>query len=251
MSGLLRICSSLLLTLTFVAASMAQVEETATDQNNTIGLMIVIAALLVAPFGLIMLTSFVKLAVVLSILRNAFGAAQVPPNQVVTGIALILTIFIMAPVFEGMYTEAGQIEDSEAIFSDASVRNVIDASKRAREPLRNFLQRHSHARNQVMFLNLSQRLARRNGTDPAGIDKGDFRVLIPSFVTSQLTEAFQIGFFLFIPFLVIDLVVANILQAMGMFMMSPTLVSLPFKILLFVMVDGWVLVLQNLVLGYL
>ncbi|NNE65473.1 MAG: type III secretion system export apparatus subunit SctR [Pyrinomonadaceae bacterium] len=233
-----------------VAAQGTEESANAAETANPVVLIIVIGALALAPFGLIMLTSFVKIAVVLSILRNALGTGQVPPNQVITGVALILTIFIMAPVVEKMRTEAGDVENTEAIFSETSVKTLFDASARAKEPLRAFLSRYTHEKNQVMFFNLSQRMAKRNGNDPKQIKPEDFRIIIPAFVTSQLTEAFQIGFFLFVPFLVIDMVVANILQAMGMFMLSPTIISLPFKLLLFVMIDGWVLLIQNLVLGY-
>jgi len=197
-----------------------------------------------------MLTSFVKIAVVLSILRNALGTQQVPPNQVITGISLILTIFIMSPVVEKMYAEAGTIENTEAIFSEVSVKTLFEASQRGREPLRQFLIRYSDERHRVMFFNLAQQMAQKNGNDPAAITVEEFRVVIPAFVTSQLTEAFQIGFILFVPFLIIDMVVANILQAMGMFMLSPTIISLPFKLLLFVLINGWELLIKNLVLGY-
>jgi type III secretion protein R len=234
-----------------LAVGLAAQDSTAPAETaNPIVLIIVIGALVLAPFGLIMLPSFVKLAVVLSLLRTALGTGQVPPNQVITGVALILTIFIMAPVVEKMRAEAGTINDTEAIFSETSVRALFDASTKAKEPLRTFLKRYTHEKNQVMFFQLAQRMAKANGNDPNEIKPEDFRIIVPSFVTSQLTEAFQIGFFLFIPFLVIDMVVANILQAMGMFMLSPTIISLPFKLLLFVMIDGWVLLIQNLVLGY-
>ena len=221
-----------------------------TGAANPVVLVIVLGALALAPFALIMLTSFVKISVVLSILRNALGTQQVPPNQVITGISLILTIFIMAPVVEKMYAEAGNVGDSEAIFSEVSVRQIFEAAKRGREPLRQFLERHADEDDRKMFYNLAQRMAVRNGNNPEEILPTEFRVVIPSFVTSQLTEAFQIGFLLFIPFLVIDMVVSNILQAMGMFMLSPAMISLPFKLLLFVLVDGWVILIRNLVLGY-
>jgi type III secretion protein R len=222
-----------------------------TDETpNPVVLVIVVGAIVLAPFVFIMFTSFVKITVVLSILMNAFGTQQNPPNLVLTGLALILTIFIMTPVVEKMYEEAGTIENSEAIFSEVSVKTIFEASKKGKEPLRKFLQQHSHEPNQVMFLQLARQLAQKNGNDPQKIGSNDFRILLPSFVTSELTEAFQIGFLLFIPFLVIEMVVANILQAMGMFMSSPTIISLPFKLLLFIMIDGWVLLIKNLVLGY-
>ena len=217
---------------------------------NPVVMVIVLGALALAPFALIMLTSFVKISVVLSILRNALGAQQVPPNQVITGISLILTVFIMAPVVEKMYAEAGQIGDSEAIFSEVSVKTIFEGAKRGREPLRVFLERHAAERDRKMFYDLARRMAVKNGNDPAEILVTDFRIVVPAFVTSQLTEAFKIGFLLFIPFLIIDMVVSNILQAMGMFMLSPTMISLPFKLLLFVLVDGWVILIRNLVLAY-
>ncbi|HWS54009.1 MAG TPA: type III secretion system export apparatus subunit SctR [Pyrinomonadaceae bacterium] len=221
-----------------------------TGTANPVVLVIVLGALALAPFALIMLTSFVKISVVLSILRNALGAQQVPPNQVITGISLILTVFIMAPVVEKMYAEAGQIGDSEAIFSEVSVKTIFEGAKRGREPLRVFLERHAAERDRKMFYDLARRMAVKNGNDPAEILVTDFRIVVPAFVTSQLTEAFKIGFLLFIPFLIIDMVVSNILQAMGMFMLSPTMISLPFKLLLFVLVDGWVILIRNLVLAY-
>jgi type III secretion protein R len=231
-------------------APAALPNQPAADTANPIVLIIVIGALALAPFGLIMLTSFVKIAVVLSILRNALGTQQVPPNQVITGIALILTVFIMAPVVEKMYAEAGTMQNTEAIFSEVSVKTLFEASQRGKEPLRQFLLRYAEERHRVMFYQLAQQMAQRNGNNPDEIKAEDFRVIIPSFVTSQLTEAFQIGFFLFVPFLIIDMVVANILQAMGMFMLSPTIISLPFKLLLFVLINGWELLIKNLVLGY-
>ncbi|MER3427737.1 MAG: EscR/YscR/HrcR family type III secretion system export apparatus protein [Pyrinomonas sp.] len=227
-----------------------QAAPMSTGTANPVVLVIVLGALALAPFALIMMTSFVKISVVLSILRNALGTQQVPPNQVITGISLILTIFIMAPVVEKMYAEAGQIENTDAIFSELSVRTIFEAAKRGREPLRQFLERHAHESDIKMFYDLARRMAIRNGNDPNEINPKDFRVLVPAFVTSELTEAFQIGFLLFLPFLVIDMVVANILQAMGMFMLSPTMISLPFKLLLFVIVNGWEILIRNLVVGY-
>lgn len=240
-----------LFTLLVPAGFAQEVPQSAPAQTaNPIVLIIVIGALALAPFGLIMLTSFVKIAVVLSILRSALGTQQVPPNQVITGIALILTIFIMAPVVEKMYAEAGSIPNTNAIFSEMSVAELLEASKRGKEPLRKFLLTHADPAHQKLFFDLSQRMAVKNGNDPAAIVPDEFRVIVPAFVTTQLTEAFQIGFFIFIPFLVIDMVVANILQAMGMFMLSPTVISLPFKLLLFVIVNGWEIIIKNLVLDF-
>jgi type III secretion protein R len=217
---------------------------------NPVVLIVVMGVMALAPFALIMLTSFVKISVVLSILRNALGTQQIPPNQVITGLSLILTIFIMSPVAEKMYAQAGDIGNTDAIFSELSVREIFEGSKRGREPLRDFLLVHAHESDRVLFFDWARKMAQRNGNDPSQIEPNEFRVVIPAFVTSQLAEAFAIGFLLFIPFLVIDLVVANILQAMGMFMLSPTIISLPFKLLLFVLINGWVLLVKALVLGY-
>jgi type III secretion protein R len=238
--------------LAFANSANAQQQQTvrAPGTSNPVVLMVVLAFLALAPFALIMLTSFVKISVVLSILRNALGVQQVPPNQVITGISLVLTVFIMAPVVEKMYAEAGQIGDTQAIFSEASVHTILEAAKRAREPLREFLKRHAHDADRKMFYDLARKIAQRNGNNPDEINIEEFRVIIPAFVTSQLTEAFSVGFLLFLPFLIIDMVVSNVLQAMGMFMLSPLTISLPFKLLLFVLVDGWVLLTQQLVLGY-
>jgi type III secretion protein R len=220
------------------------------DLSNPVVLVIVLGALALAPFVLMMLTSFVKISVVLSILRNAFGTQQVPPNPVVTGLAFVLTIFVMVPVARQMYSAAG-IQNTREIFSEASVKSLFDASQKAKEPLRKFLSRHSHAQDRTLFMELATQLGRDgNSQGTAHVDKEDFEVLIPSFATSQLKEAFQIGFIVFVPFIIIDMVVANILLAMGMQMLSPVVISLPFKLLLFVLVDGWYLVVRGLVLSY-
>jgi type III secretion protein R len=217
---------------------------------NPVVMIIVLGALSLAPFVVIMLTSFVKISVVLSILRNAIGAQQVPPNQVVTGLAFILSIFIMTPVAKQMYATAGSVTPTRDIFSEASVKSLFEAARTGKEPLRQFLSSHSHAPDRVLFMELASRLERSGGQPTPVIGKDDFQVLVPSFVTSELKEAFQIGFLVFVPFIIIDMVVANVLLAMGMSMLSPSVISLPFKLLLFVLVDGWFLVVRGLVLSY-
>jgi len=216
---------------------------------NPVVLLVVLGALTLAPFVLIMLTSFVKISVVLSILRNALGTQSVPPNQVITGLAFVLTIFVMMPVATQMYRAAGSINDTRDIFSEASVKSLYEASNRGKEPLRQFLSKHSHDQDRVLFMELAGRLKPETETEPA-LDKNDFQVIIPAFVTSELKEAFQIGFLIFVPFIVIDMVIANILLSMGMHMLSPSVISLPFKLLLFVLVDGWFLLVRGLVLSY-
>ena len=230
--------------LLVASAAMAQ----SGPSNNPINLVLVMGALSLAPFILIMLTSFVKISVVLSIVRNAMGTQQIPPNQVITGLAFVLTIFVMMPTVREVYQVAGlEGASSTKIFSENSVRQLLEGAKEGREPIREFLDRHVHTRERSLFIDLARRLS----DDPTQlVAPNSFQVLIPAFVISELKEAFQIGFVIFIPFLIIDMVVANILLALGMMMLSPTTIALPFKILLFVLVDGWFLIVQGLVLGY-
>lgn len=240
---------ALLLLLVLLAVPLPAMAQDG-GMPNPVVLVIVLGALALAPFILMMLTAFIKISVVLSILRNALGTQQVPPNPVVTGLAFILSIFVMVPVAQQMYSAAGAIPNTRDMFSEASVKTLYDASQRGKEPLRKFLSRHSHAQDRVLFMEMAARLERQNGQQTPSVTKDDFQVLIPSFATSQLKEAFQIGFIVFVPFLVIDMVVANILLSMGMSMLSPVVISLPFKLLLFVLVDGWYLVVRGLVLSY-
>jgi type III secretion protein R len=266
--------------LLFPALATAQ---TSGPVANPIVMVIVLGALSLAPFIVVMLTSFVKISVVLSIVRNALGTQQVPPNQIITGLAFVLTIFIMVPVVRQMYDTAGAVTNSKDIFSEASVKTLFDASKKAKEPLRHFLSKHAQAKDRELFMDLAVRLeysaaekttsattaapaqasmapaapAAAPSAPPAQAsapinrpDKDDFQVLMPAFVTSQLKEAFEVGFLIFVPFIVVDMVVANILLAMGMQMLSPSVISLPFKLLLFVVVDGWFLIVRGLVLSY-
>ena len=236
----------------FLAAALPVHAQTRSggDLPNPVVMVIVLAALSLAPFVLMMLTSFVKISVVLSILRNAIGTQQVPPSTVITGLAFILSIFVMAPIGRQMYEAAGAIPNTRDMFSEASVKTLFSAVDTGKEPLRKFLARHSHAPDRVLFMELAVRLERSNGGANPQIDKDGFQVLIPSFVTSQLKEAFQVGFLVFVPFLIIDMVVANVLLSMGMHMLSPVVISLPFKLLLFVLVNGWYLVVRGLVLSY-
>jgi flagellar biosynthesis protein FliP len=276
--------------------------------------------LALVPYVLVMLTSFVKISVVLSIVRNALGTQNVPPNQVITGLAFVLTLFVMTPVVKEMYKDAGSIAGSKDMISEASVKSVFDAVGRGKEPLRRFLIKHAHNEDRLLFVELARRLDESSHTphlqqdttpatpspstippnpaasttapavpsphtsvtnttpasggavgkssptpspntspqaaptvpteDKSPLSKDDFQVIIPAFVTSQLKEAFQIGFLIFLPFIIIDMVVANILLAMGMSMLSPSVVSLPFTLLLFVLVDGWFLIVRGLVLSY-
>lgn len=219
--------------------------------DRPIVMVALLAALSLLPFILVMMTSFVKIAVVLSILRNAIGSPQVPPTMVITGLAFVLSLFVMAPVGADVYraVEPG-LEDGrgKGLTSAESADAIVGAASRAREPVRDFLARHAHARDRAMFTDLARRM--RRPEDRASVTDSDLLVLTPAFVTSELKEAFEIGFLLFIPFLILDVLVANVLLSLGMHMLSPTTISLPFKLLLFVLVNGWALLARGLVLGY-
>ena len=219
--------------------------------NRPLILMTALAGLALVPFVLMMVTSFVKMAVVLSIARQAIGTQQIPPNTVITGLAIILTVYTMSPVMERMYVGAQEVTkqaEGENLLQGKNFGVLKEAMIVGAEPMRQFLKRHASAKDRKMFFMLAKRM--RPKAQRAGISADDYMVLIPAFVVSELTEAFQIGFIIFLPFLVIDMVVSNILMALGMQMLSPTTISLPFKLLLFVLVDGWHLLTQGLVMGY-
>lgn len=224
--------------------------STSTFASRPLVLLVALAAMALLPFVLLMVTSFVKIAVVLSIVRSALGTQQIPPTQVITGLAIILTVYIMSPVALSMYRATGNLTDqSGELFSEKSVPLLLDAANKAKEPLRNWLEKHATEKDRNLFFTLAKRM--REGPDKDTVTEHDFLVIVPSFVISELKQAFQIGFILFVPFIVIDMVVANILLALGMHMLSPTTISMPFKLLLFVLVDGWYLIAKGLVIGYL
>jgi type III secretion protein R len=232
---------------------LAAATDSGSFASRPLVLMLVMAALSTLPFLVLLMTSFVKMAVVLSILKSAIGAPQIPPGQVVTGLALVLSLYVMAPTVERMWTAMGPALGGHAVASALKaaddVDTLIEAGAKAREPLREFLEKHAATRDRGVFHALALRM--RTPAERASITDRDFLVLIPAFVTSELKRAFEIGFLLFVPFLVVDMVVANLLLALGMHMLSPTTVSLPFKLLLFVLADGWQLVLRGLVESYL
>jgi type III secretion protein R len=205
--------------------------------------LVTVVVLAMAPFIAVMVTSFTKIVVVLSLLRNALGLQQVPPNVVLNGMAIILTVYVMFPVGQQMNERISGIEGL-----GTSTKSLMAAGDQAKEPLREFLIRHSHARERVFFLRTAQKSLPKEKA--AQLTDRDFIVVLPAFTVSELSAAFQIGFLIFLPFLVVDLVVSNILMSMGMQMLTPTTVSLPFKLLLFVLVDGWVKLAHGLVLSY-
>lgn len=212
---------------------------------------LVLGALSLLPFVLLLMTSFVKISVVLSILKSAIGTPQIPPSQIVTGVALVLTLFVMAPTGARMLQAVQPLlaqPASSSLLSVQSAQGMLSAIDKAKEPLREFLLRHAASKDRATFLNLAVRM--RTVETKAEVAERDFLVLVPAFLSSELRRAFEIGFLLFLPFLVIDLVISNLLLALGMHMLSPTTVSLPFKLLLFVLADGWQLLLRGLVESY-
>ena len=212
-------------------------------QFNPGSALVTVILVSLAPFVAVMVTSFTKIVVVLSLLRNALGLQGTPPNIVINGLALMLTMFVMYPVGLEVATIMGP-GFGDATGNSADMFSLIQD---AREPLREFLMRHSDEGQRDFFLSTIQQIT---GPEAGIMTQRDFIVLIPSFTISELSEAFQIGFLIFLPFLVIDLIIANILLAMGMMMLSPTIVSLPFKLLLFVLVSGWAQLAHGLVLSY-
>jgi flagellar biosynthesis protein FliP len=208
-----------------------------TQWSLSIQTLLLLTGLTFLPAMLLMMTSFTRIIIVFSLLRHALGTQTSPPNQVLVGLALFLTFFIMAPVGEKIYTEAYlPLTENRIGFLEALDRGAI--------PLRGFMLKQTRDADLALFTKIAQAPA------PATVDDVPMRVLIPAFVTSELKTAFQIGFIIFIPFLIIDMVVASVLMSMGMMMMSPVIVALPFKIMLFVLVDGWQLVVGSLVASF-
>ncbi len=233
-------------------SSIAYAQAGKVGVSKPLVLLVVLAALSLIPFIVMMSTSFVKIAVVLSLIRSAMGTQQIPPNTIITGLAMILTIYIMIPIGYDVYRAAGNVINqgtNQPLMSQASIEILIKGVKEGKEPVRQFLLKNVHTQERTLFYNLSLKL-RSNDEDRKEIKDDDFINLIPAFIVSELTEAFQIGFIIYLPFLVIDLVIANILLSLGMFQISPITISLPFKLLLFVLVDGWHIIIRGLILGY-
>ena len=232
-------------------------------QTDPFSLIVLFVGLSLLPFVAMIATSYLKIVVVMSLIRNALGIQSIPPNMVINALAMILTFYIMAPVA----SESWGIAQKELGKQAASVSGATQAAKppnqqpaalsisteaigKAAEPFRKFLSDHTSARERAFFVSTAETLWGKNG-EPAVVDSESFYILLPSFCVSELTKAFQIGFLVYLPFIAIDIIVSNILLAMGMMMVSPVTISLPFKLLLFVMVNGWTLLIQGLVRGYL
>ena len=244
LASLLRCCAPLLLLapLPVLGQIMPALTSTpagggGTQYSLSIQTLLLLTSLSFVPALVLMTTSFTRIIIVMSLLRHAMGTQTSPPNQVIVGLSLFLTFFIMSPVLDKVYTEAWQpLSENRITFNEALDRATVPVKtfmlKQVREP----------------DLNLFSKLAKTPRVDKA--EDLPMRVVIPAFVTSELKTAFQIGFIVFIPFLIIDMVVASVLMSMGMMMMSPAIVALPFKIMLFVLVDGWNLLIASLVQSF-
>ena len=206
----------------------------ATTYTLSIQTLLFLTALTFIPAAVLMMSSFTRIIIVLSLLRHAMGTQTAPPNQILVGLALFLTFFIMAPTLDKVYSEAYLPLSENKI-------NIVQAGERAAVPVKAFMLRQTRESDIAMFASVAkiERIEKPEDTP--------LRILVPAFVISELKTAFQIGFILFIPFLIIDMVVASMLMSMGMMMMSPVMVALPFKLMLFVLVDGWHLVIGSLV----
>ena len=220
-------------------------------QTDPFAFIAVLIGMSLLPFLAMIATSYLKIVVVMSLIRNALGIQSIPPNMVINALAMILSFYIMAPcVGKAWDTFKAGMEDGKP---DLSARTEL--MLRSAEPFRDFLAEHTDAKQVQFFVSTAERLWATKDANgelvPAKVDERGFFVLIPAFCVSELTKSFQIGFLVYLPFIAIDIIISNILLAMGMMMVSPVTISLPFKLLLFVMVDGWTLLIQGLVRGYL
>ena len=251
-------------------------------QTDPFSLIILLVGLSLLPFVAMVSTCYLKIVVVMSLIRNALGIQSIPPNMVINALAMILTFYIMAPVASESWniakTELARPRQAAAGAPAPAAAGApapaaagapapaaaaqpengthdgwwfeTDVISKAAEPFRAFLSKHTSDRERAFFVNTAERLWAKGEDEPATVDPESFYILIPSFCVSELTKAFQIGFLIYLPFIAIDIIVSNILLAMGMMMVSPVTISLPFKLLLFVIVNGWTLLIQGLIRGY-
>lgn len=228
-------------------------------QTNPFSLIVLFVGLSLLPFVAMMATSYLKIVVVMSLIRNALGIQSIPPNMVINALAMILTFYVMAPVASESWNaivesqrQGSQPVQTQAVAAPAESSTINLTSfdfPAAVEPFRKWLSNHTAPRERAFFINTAETLWGKDD-NLAVVDPESFYILLPSFCVSELTKAFQIGFLVYLPFIAIDIIVSNILLAMGMMMVSPVTISLPFKLLLFVMVNGWTLLIQGLVRGY-
>ncbi|PRB83805.1 flagellar type III secretion system pore protein FliP [Pseudomonas sp. MYb185] len=223
--------------LSLPAITLSTDAEGQQTYSVSLQILLLMSALTFIPAFVMMMTSFTRIIIVFAILRQALGLQSTPSSQILVGLALFLTLFVMAPVFERINESALQPYLNEQLAPQ-------QALEQASVPLREFMLAQTRETDLELFVRLAQR------TDLTGPEEVPFHILVPAFVTSELKTAFQIGFMIFIPFLVIDLVVASVLMAMGMMMLSPLIISLPFKIMLFVLVDGWALIIGTLAASF-
>ncbi len=208
-----------------------------TNYSLSLETLILLTAMTFIPAALLMMTAFTRIVIVLALLRQALGTLQSPPNQVIVGLSLFLTLFVMSPVLDKIYVDAYQPFEAEKL-------NIMQALEKGSEPLKEFMLRQTRKEDLALFA----KIAKVPPID--GPEAVPLKILVPAYVTSELKTAFQIGFIIFIPFLIIDLVVASVLMAMGMMMLSPVTISFPFKLMLFVLVDGWTLIIGSLVQSF-
>lgn len=210
---------------------------------------VTLSLLSLLPFLVMILSSFLKIVIVLSLLRNALGVQQAPPNQIINGIAFMLSLFVMYPTGLKMYDAAIQVIEKtkapDSLVSTESSTYILNVASSVKDPLKDFLKKNSLIKHQGLFYRMAYRTLPEANRE--SIKPDDLMVLVPSFITSQLKDAFEIGVLIYIPFFVIDLVTSNILLAMGMMMLSPVTISMPLKLFLLVMLDGWTLLIEGLV----
>ena len=231
-------------------------------QTDPFALIVLFVGMSLLPFVAMIATSYLNIVVVMSLIRNALGIQSIPPNMVINALAMILTFYIMAPVLSESWDIAKTQMASRAPPAAAAAATAQPpagtagpyapdpaALSAASEPFRTWLSNHTPEKQRAFFVRTAEQLWAKDG-EPAEVDHESFYILVPSFCVGELTKAFQIGFLVYLPFIAIDIIVSNILLAMGMMMVSPVTISLPFKLLLFVMVDGWTLLVQGLIRGY-
>ena len=207
------------------------------DMSVVLQIFLLLTVLSLAPAILVMLTSFTRIAIVLSLLRQALGTNQMPPNQIIIGLSLFLTAFVMMPVWEAINEEALKPYMAKQMDQETALKQAI-------QPLKKFMLKQTREQDLALLMNISR------SERPKNRDNVSFAILIPSFIISELKTAFQMGFLLYIPFLIIDMVVASVLLSMGMMMLPPIMVSLPFKLMIFVLADGWHLIIGSLVKSF-
>jgi flagellar biosynthesis protein FliP len=205
--------------------------------SNTLRIMILLTVMSIAPSFLVLMTCFTRIVVVLGFVRTALGTQQMPPNQVIVGLALFMTFFVMGPTFSEVNKDALQP------FMDGKMTQQ-EAFDTASAPLKEFMTKHTREKDLALFMDYAKM------DKPKSIDDIPLTALVPAFAISELKSAFQMGFMIFVPFLVIDMIVASILMSMGMMMLPPVMISLPFKILLFILVDGWNLIVKSLLMSF-